>query len=140
MNDITKKDNKDAIIIAVIAMIASLGSPYILTYQLRINASEERVANWERQDKLAKISNEKLDDIAKISNEKLDDIHELVNSNLTSAFVSERNAHVATLSMMLEVIELKRANGHEPNSKTLSSIAVIEARINELDILITGRH
>jgi len=117
-----------ALIAVVPGIIVGGVAPLLVAWQINANSIESRNANWARQDALAAVSVE-----------KLDSIHDLVNSNMTAAIAAERNAHIATVTMMLEVIEMKRANGHEPNVKTLAALAVIEARIAELNATLADR-
>ena len=135
-------NGKHAIWVALMAMIASVASPFLVAWQLNVNAIEDRNANWAREDEVAArllAANERVARSTEITDGKLDVIHELVNSSMTAAIKGERNANIATTSVMREVIALKQTQGQEPSEETLAALAAIEARIAELDALLKDR-
>lgn len=78
-------------------------------------------------------------DSAKQAGLKLDTIHTLVNSNMTTAMESERAAVDRELSVMRELIDLRRSMGYEPSQAVLSVVAATEAKLAELDTALANR-
>jgi len=71
--------------------------------------------------------------------QKLDVIHTLVNSNLMAAVQGEYDANVERLATLLELIDLKRANGREPSPETLEAVTVVQARLANLRVNLAER-
>jgi hypothetical protein len=135
-------NGRHAIWVALIAMVASVASPFLLAWRLNVSAIEDRDANWAREDAVAArllAANERVARGTRITGEKLDVIHELVNSSLEAALRGERDANVATLAFMREVVALKRLNGHEPGVETLAAIEALGNRIAELNAMLADR-
>jgi hypothetical protein len=84
-------------------------------------------------------SNEAVAETARVTNGKLDVIHQLVNSNMTAAMQDSMGALKAQLVLMHEVIDLKRAAGAVPSPDALTAIAATEAKIVELQAVLTDR-
>ena len=83
----------------------------------------------------AEVTTARLDD----TNSKLDVIHGLVNSTLSAALQSELDALVTSLAMMHEVIDLKKAGGHEPTEEAVIAFQATEAKIAELRATLADR-
>jgi hypothetical protein len=62
----------------------------------------------------------------------LDVIHGLVNSNLTASMRAELEATIRDRASMAELVEIKRAAGHEPSKEALQAIEAADARVAEL--------
>jgi hypothetical protein len=77
--------------------------------------------------------------IMKITNTRLTQIHTLVNSEQTAGMIREaaslRREHV----LMSEMIELRKAAGHEPGTSTIKALDATAIRIKELDDTIKDR-
>jgi hypothetical protein len=66
-------------------------------------------------------------------------IHILVNSNLTAVMQAEYDGLVRELVMMEEMVDLKRAAGHEPSKLALDAIEQTKGKIEELKTTLTER-
>jgi hypothetical protein len=157
-----------AIVVSIItAVFASITAPLILAHRTERMHREDRLADYERQDKVARAAertavdliasqkriadqaaeaaalllaaNERVARTAQVTNGKLDVIHTLVNSNMTAAMQSEYDATVRELAMMREVLELKEAAGREPGREAQAAIAATEARLAELAAALEDR-
>jgi hypothetical protein len=128
---------------------------------------EDRDAEWRRQDEVALRAQKAAEDLAAsqkriadqaaeaatlllANNErvaanqletsgKLETIHELVNSTLTHAMQSEFEAVGRELSVMREILELRRSGGQEPTQAALAAIAATETKLAELDAALADR-
>jgi hypothetical protein len=70
---------------------------------------------------------------------QLERIHTLVNSNLTAAMRAELEATVRDAASMSEVIELRRAAGHDPSPEAVEAVDATASRIEELRSVIGNR-
>jgi hypothetical protein len=100
------------------------------------NAAADKAAEAAR---LLVESNAKVAAAAASTNVKLDVIHTLVNSTMTKAMQSELDATKREVLMMLEVVELKKKAGTEPNPETLSAIEVTRSKISEMEAALEDR-
>jgi hypothetical protein len=78
-------------------------------------------------------------DTAKKANDKLDIIHVLVNSNMTAALQAELGATERELALMMEVIELRKGVGRDPNVETLATVEATRNKIGELRATLMDR-
>lgn len=76
---------------------------------------------------------------AAVVNGKLAQIHELVNSNLTAQMEEAHGALTQQLVLMREVVSLNRAAGREPSDEAMAAIAIIEAKVTELQVRLADR-
>ena len=135
-------------------------SPMIMAWLTNRNRRLERMEDYARQDLVAEradkvaeaaakkaaeaanlllAANERVAETAIATNQKLDVIHTLVNSNMTAALQSEFEATSRELSMMREVIDLKRIGGHEPTIASLAAIEATEIKLQELEAVLADR-
>jgi len=157
-----------AIVVSILtAVFASITAPLILAHRTERMHREDRLADYERQDKVARAAeqtatdliasqkkiadqaseaaslllaaNERVAQTAQVTNGKLDVIHTLVNSNMTAAMQSEYDATVRELAMMREVLELKEAAGREPGPEAQAAIAATEVKLAELAAALEDR-
>jgi len=154
-----------AIVIAGFAMVSSMVTPWILSYQRR----SEKEQDYKRQDEVATKaakasevllesqqqlvhqndstaalllkSNTKAEASAKVQEAKLDQIHTLVNSNLTAAMQDQLDALKAMLVLLLETVDLKHAAspGAAPSKETVTTIAATKTKIAELSAQLEDR-
>lgn len=153
----------DAVWIALIAAAAttvSVVSPLLMAVYLNRARRKEKEQDWKRQDlvaanlltrqdsiaaqtaeaaRLLVASDLKLAATAKITLEKLDVIHTLVNSTMTAALQDGLDATVRQLSLLREVVELKRAAGKEPLEESVAEITATQAKIAELRAHLNDR-
>lgn len=150
-----------------VAIGASITAPLILARQAEKMRRQDREADWDRQDEVARRAanatatvaasqkriadqaakaaealleaNAKVAATADETNGKLDVIHALVNSQMTAAMQSEYDATVRELAMMQEVIGLRRAAGHEPSQEALLAAEATQAKIAELAARLEDR-
>ena len=80
-------------------------------------------------------ANENLGKIKSLS----ETIHALVNSNLTASKQAELDATKHTLSVMREMLDIKKAIGIEPTPEVLSEISGTEKRISALTAEMADR-
>lgn len=149
-----------AISIAITSMLAAICGPLLLATLSNKHRRRERLEDYERQDAVAAQAAEaarllleaqsesiaRTDEVARVAREtaaatdsKLDVIHTLVNSQLTTALQNEMRELVHSRAMMLELIELKKANGLQPTHDTLDELGLAKARIAELQTVIEER-
>lgn len=157
-----------AIVVSIItAVFASITAPLILAHRTERMHREDRLADYERQDKVARAAertavdliasqkriadqaaeaaalllaaNERVARTAQVTNGKLDVIHTLVNSNMTAAMQSEYDATVRELAMMREVLALKQAAGGSPGAEALTAITATEVKLAELAAALEDR-
>jgi hypothetical protein len=76
---------------------------------------------------------------AAITNGKLDDIHVLVNSQMLEQIVAQHDTEVSNLTLMKEIIELKKASGIEPSEATEAALIAKQAKIDELAAQVVKR-
>jgi ABC-type multidrug transport system fused ATPase/permease subunit len=96
-------------------------------------------AKAEETARLLKENNKAQADAAVVTQGQLKQIHTLVNSNMTAAMQGQYDATERELTMMLEVIALKKAAGHEPNIETLALVEATKGKISQLSAAITDR-
>jgi hypothetical protein len=151
----------------LVAVFVSITAPLILQNRMERQHREDREADWKRQDAVAakaakaaedlaasqKVIAEKAAEAAELllennervastqqeTNGKLDVIHTLVNSSMTAAMQSESDAVQRELAVMKEIMELKKAAGHEPGPATLAAIKATEAKLHELEAALADR-
>lgn len=138
-----------ALIVAVPAIVTGAIAPLATVLITNRSRRKDKEQDWARQDAVAAQAreaarllldaNERVAATTQVTNAKLDVIHTLVNSNMTAAMQAELDATVRELAMMGEVIELKRANGHEPSVNTLATFKATELRIGELKATLADR-
>jgi hypothetical protein len=97
------------------------------------NAQQEVAAQAREAARLLAENNKMVAESAKQTGLKLDTIHTLVNSNMTAAMESERAAVAREITVMRELIELRRSMGQEPSQDTLSALDITQAKLLELD-------
>ena len=134
-------------------LATSLISPSILAYFINRSRRVDKKLDWEREDKVAKKaeeaakllleSNKQIAETAAQShletNQKLEVIRVDVNSNMTAAMKAELDATVDQLTLMHEVVALKKAQGIEPTKEIVARIAAKGERINELKATLKDR-
>lgn len=158
---------QDSIAIALVGAASGIISPLLLALLINRNRRAEKQEDYKRQDDVATqaaeaakllaarqddaaakaaeaatlllAANERVAKDTKITNGKLDVIHGLVNSNMTAAMQAELDARRENLALLLEVVEMKRAAGHEPNSETLLLIGAAKGKIAELEAGLSDR-
>lgn len=144
----------------VVAVFSSITAPLILAHRTERMHREDRQADWDRQDAVAKAAADAADrlvaaqeeaarlllaDNARVAaaqeqtNGKLDVIHTLVNSNMTAEMQRSYDATKRELAVMRELMELRKANGLEPTPAVLAEIAATEITLNELDAALADR-
>jgi hypothetical protein len=157
-----------ALVVSILtAIFASITAPLILAHRTERMHREDRLADYERQDKVARAAeqtatdliasqkriadqaaeaakllldaNERVARTAQVTNGKLDVIHTLVNSNMTAAMQSEYDATVRELAMMREVMALKEAAGGSPGAEARAAIAATEVKLAELAAALEDR-
>lgn len=142
----------DILLILVILII-----PLVLVWLNGRLRKIEREAEWDRQDMLLVIADEKTAKVAALllsSNKKVADtaeaisaltlskletIHLLVNSNLTKQIQAEKNATIRELAALKEIVHLKQSQGIQPTQEALDAIDETIVRIDELDTILTIR-
>jgi len=70
---------------------------------------------------------------------RLNQIHTLVNSNMSRALEDGLASMRVSRYLMGEVIDLKRAAGHEPSVMSLAALAALEEEIRKAEITVAGR-
>ena len=159
------------IAVACVAIFSSITAPLILARRTERMHREDQLADYKRQDEVAKEAKEtaiamaeqqdviirqqheateaaRVRDghaekiaaaVAKSNGDKLDVIHQLVNSQLSATIKSELDAHVTSLALMREVIDMKRVAGSEPTEEALIAIESTKAKIAELRTTLADR-
>lgn len=84
-------------------------------------------------------ANERVAKDTQIVSGKLDAIHTLVNSNMTAALQSEHDAMAAHRVVLLEVIADKRSRGIEPSPDAITTVAMIDTKLAELQAVLSDR-
>jgi len=136
----SKADLNGKVVLAalVIATFASIVSPIVVA----VLASRSKSEEWARQDEVARVlvaaDKQKLD-AQRMIDIKLETIHKLVNSNLTAALQSEYDARTAELVTLIELTDLKKAQGKQPTAATIDRIAATKAKLTELRITLDAR-
>jgi hypothetical protein len=74
----------------------------------------------------------KIEENGRVADGKLDQIHTLVNAKMTEAMGDALASHRANLASLVEVVSLKREQGHEPSTEALEVIKSLRAKIGEL--------
>lgn len=69
---------------------------------------------------------------ADATNTKLDVIHTWVNAKMTETMQSDLDSKEQALVLLLEMVDLKKVQGHVPSDETLGRIKAMSARIVEL--------
>jgi len=118
---------------------------------------KEKKLDWEREDKKDReridranvvaqsllSSNEQIAITAAEShretNQKLEVIRVDVNSNMTQAMKNELDATEGQLTLLLEMVELKKERGTQPTKEALTYIAAKRVKINELKATLNDR-
>ena len=149
-----------AAVIAIVAFIASLASPIIVA-KLTNDAQEAKEnREVERQELVATKAEESraaaadeikktaqlLEENTRLATEsaaethaQLAQVHTLVNSDKTAGLERERDALIANLALMTEVVDLKRAAGSEASESTVAALELTRARIGELESQLADR-
>ena len=150
-----------------VAVTTTVVAPMLTTWQASRTRRAERLDDYARQDMVAEkaervadllmqrqnaaaaeashvaqrllVTNEIVAKTSKETIEKLDIIHTLVNSNMTAAMQSEFDATSRELAMMMEVLELKRAAGHQPSPASLGAIEAAKSNLDELGAALRDR-
>lgn len=138
------------IFVALIVAVAAMSGPLLLARQNAKRADAKEKRDNARQDQVAVQAakaaqllleqNKLVAESATITNNKLDIIHTLVNSSLTASMQAELDATTREMAMMLEVISLKKAAGHEPSVEALANIETTQERISELTVKLSERN
>lgn len=157
-----------SVVITIVSVLfASVTAPLILAHRTEKMHREDRLADYERQDLVAKnaaraaedlaasqkaiadqaaeaarlllAANERVATTAAETNGKLDVIHTLVNSNMTAAMQAELDATTRELAMMREVASLNAAAGRAPTIEVLAAIDATESKISELTAAMADR-
>jgi type II secretory pathway pseudopilin PulG len=138
-----------ALIVAISSTIISIVSPILVSFLQNRTRRQEKAEDYARQDavaqkaaeaaKLLLAANERVAANAVQTMSKLDDIHTLVNSNLTTAMRAELDATTRELAVMSELIDLKRASGHEPSVDAMAAIKATKAKVSELSAVLKDR-
>ena len=133
----------------VVALIASLVSPTVLSWMTISARRKDLVDDRRRQDevaarvdeaaKLVVIAKDELARSGTITNGKLDVIHKLVNSNMTAAMQDSLDSAVRERAALIELAEIAARRRQKPRQETLSAIALAEARIAELRATLDDR-
>ena len=119
----------------LVAIIVAVIGPMLINAMNNRQRREERQEDKRQRDEVAQR-------LVKMDNKvggKLDVIHTLVDGSMTAAMHSELNATVRELAMMNEVIDLKRANGHEPTQETLTTLEATQTKIDDLYMSLSAR-
>jgi hypothetical protein len=138
---------------AVLAIFASVTAPLILAHRTEVMHREDRLADYQRQDRMAaearaaaeevanqlQVVNKRVNTTAEETNGKLDVIHTLVNSNMTAAMQAELDAIRREIVMMREVVALNLAAGREPTVGALAEIEATDEKIRKLEVQIADR-
>jgi len=139
--------------LALIVAASTVGSPLLMAWLQGRNLRKVKEQDYARQDVVAerlfeqqeKVSARLLVNntlVAVTSSETLGQlkvIHGLVNSQMTAALQSELDTRRHAQVLMMEVVDLKRASGHEPAEATLQESVVNGAKIAELERTIAER-
>lgn len=67
------------------------------------------------------------------------EIHTLVNSSMTAAMQGELLATSGQYAMMVEVIDLKKTQGHQPTVEALAALETTRARVADLTTQLEDR-
>jgi hypothetical protein len=154
-------------ILGVLVALSTFLSPLLMAWLTNRNRQQERAQDFARQDLVAEranlvavdlvkrqddaaekaataarlllAANERVAQTSKMTNDKLDVIHTLVNSNMTAALKAEFDATERELTMMIEVVELKRLGGHLPTVESLAAIEATRVKISELRSTLDDR-
>jgi hypothetical protein len=138
-----------AIVVACTTLITSTIAPVAVGYFSYSTRKRERIADWARQDEVARrvaqvAQNQSTQakitsaEIARNS-DKLDVVHSLVNSQLQAALQAEHDALVVQLTLMNEIMAMRSGKGTGPTEEALAAIKKVEARIAELESIIRER-
>ena len=149
-----------AIITAVSALIAGPVAALMLSWLTATQQRQKTLDDYARQDEVADrleraamASRIRLEEVARLAAEtaatqaatavvtdsKLNVIHTLVNSQLSAALQNELDGLVREVAVIRELIELKRANGKEPTSDSLTILAASDSKIIELRQTLDNR-
>jgi hypothetical protein len=131
------------VFIALVVAVSSMFGPVLVGWVAYYIRRKEKQEEYARQDEVARrveIVKETTVAARAVMNNKLDEIHELVNSNMTSALLSERSALNGQLTLMYEIIALRRMSRQEPSAETLSTIEDIKTKLATLTDTLKSRH
>jgi hypothetical protein len=131
------------VFIALVVAVSSMFGPVLVGWVAYYIRRKEKQEEYARQDEVARrveIVKETTVAARAVMNNKLDEIHELVNSNMTAALLSERSALNGQLTLMYEIIALRRMSRQEPSAETLSTIEDIKTKLATLTDTLKSRH
>jgi hypothetical protein len=131
------------VFIALVVAVSSTFGPVLIGWVAYFLRQKEKREEYARQDEVARRleSAQKATVAARgVMNNKLDEIHELVNSNMTAALLSERSALNGQLTLMYEIIALRRMSRQEPSKETLLTIEDIKTKLATLTDTLKSRY
>lgn len=134
------------LVVALVAGVPALVSPLLLAALLgrqRKNEEEraerrQAVRRAEDRAEVAGVSRRQAE-ASRDTQEQLQSIHTLVNSKMTERMEAELDATIGHRAALIELVELKRATGREPQPETADVIAALEVRIEILKDSLADR-
>jgi hypothetical protein len=131
-------DNRVLWVAVLLFFVIGVVVPIVVAVISSRAAAKHRAEDLKRQDTVATLlaaANDIASAGAKVVVGKLDVITTMVDGSMTQALVNDHKSSVALLAM-LEIVEA--AGGH-PSAERADQIAVLKARITELDRIIADR-
>lgn len=149
-----------ALTVAGIGLVGAIVSPLAALTLAKRHREIERLEDQERQDQVAEKAAEvqtlllkttaasiaRTDEVARLAAENVSDtnaqlrrIHKQVNSNLTEEKRDRLVVLEAHLTLMLELVAVKKAAGLQPSTETIEKIDTLRANISALQMTIAER-
>jgi hypothetical protein len=144
----------------VTSIFASITAPLILAHRTERMHREDQLADYQRQDKVAREakeaaslvaaelqkSTEAAQENARVSQEKLDDlsaqtqrIHTLVNSDMTAARQEELDQAESLIVVLQRVIKLAKGKGLMPDPADTDALERTQRRRDQLELILADR-
>jgi hypothetical protein len=135
-----------AVTVALTTLVTSTIGPVVIAIVNYRTARADKLIEWARQDEVARRleahavdAKEQRETLAAqaethrdVMDKKLDVVHSLVNSQLQAALAAEHDALEGQLTLITELIELRKTQGASPSEETIKTIEKITQRLDEL--------
>lgn len=135
--------------VGLLAILLVMVVPLIVATRIDARMKKYRVEDTARADDvgdklaaldtLAAAANHRAETVAADTSNALEVIHGLVNSQMTTVMQEALDARRGQLVTMVEILDLKRADGREPTKDALAHIESARSKIKELEHEITER-
>lgn len=148
------------VVVAVVAVFTSITAPLILARRTERMHREDQLADYQRQDEVAReaktaattllkqqveaaeaarLRDEAASDLLARIDAQADRIHTLVNSDMTAARQEELDQAEATIVVLQRVIGVARSKGTEPEPEDLVALRTARLRRDKLEQILADR-